>query len=644
MKKEMPDLEVLKYHGTDEKPDIKIFVSHRIDMDSQIIDNPLYIPVRCGAVFDDRENIDMLGDDTGDNISNKRLHYSELTVQYWAWKNCEAEYYGLCHYRRYLAYKNVENGNYRNDANQVVESVLSPFSAKKYGINDYYRMRNEIIKYDVIVNESFDVTKKETPHGFCTNVYEYWKAHENHLFEKGTIDRLGIIIKKNFPKYYKYYKKYMNGKDGRGYNCFVMRKEYFFELCEFQFSVLAEIEKRIDDELYGENFSRTCAYLSEILYGIYVCYLKSKAVIFSEKPLVFFEKTNNLDEVVPIFEKNSIPIVVMSSSYYLPYLAVYIQSLSETCSINNNYDIIVLHSDIKKEDINCIKKIEKNNISVRFIDAQLLIDNTHFFVSSSSYSKEAYYRLFTPWILPKYDKIIISDLDIIFGHDIAELYNIDMEEKWAIGVRDILWQGMIPTDFAGIVSYIENEYPISNPYNYINTGMMVLNLDAMRNNYDMERVLDIAQNRNYRYQEQCIMNLLLEEHIKYVDLKWNYYVPVNDDVRFLIKQSPSKIRDEYDNCIDDIYVYHFAARPKPWENPSGLWFEKWWDNARKTVYYESILYRMCNELYEKMHATECGQLNNRDSLFTRARRFKKQFGLAMSVKHFFDKVKYQLRT
>ena len=208
----------------------------------------------------------------------------------------------------------------------------------------------------------------------------------------------------------------------------------------------------------------------------------------------------------------------MSSSYYLPYLAVYIQSLSETCSINNNYDIIVLHSDIKKEDINCIKKIEKNNISVRFIDAQLLIDNTHFFVSSSSYSKEAYYRLFTPWILPKYNKIIISDLDIIFGHDIAELYNIDMEEKWSIGVRDILWQGMIPTDFAGIVSYIENEYPISNPYNYINTGMMVLNLDAMRNNFDMERVLDIAQNRNYRYQEQCIMNLLLEEHIKYVDL------------------------------------------------------------------------------------------------------------------------------
>ena len=88
----------------DEKPDIKIFVSHRIDMEAETIDNPLYVNVRCGAVYDKRENIDMVGDDTGDNISEKRESFSELTVMYWAWKNVEADYYGLCHYRRYLSF------------------------------------------------------------------------------------------------------------------------------------------------------------------------------------------------------------------------------------------------------------------------------------------------------------------------------------------------------------------------------------------------------------------------------------------------------------------------------------------------------------------------------------------------------------
>ena len=105
--KPVPDVEALRYKGTPEKPDIKIFVSHRIDLDSETIDNPLYIPVRCGAVYDERENVTMLGDDTGDNISEKRMSYCELTVLYWAWKNVDADYYGLCQDCRYLVFSDA---------------------------------------------------------------------------------------------------------------------------------------------------------------------------------------------------------------------------------------------------------------------------------------------------------------------------------------------------------------------------------------------------------------------------------------------------------------------------------------------------------------------------------------------------------
>ena len=67
------------------EPIIKIFVSHRIDQVSETIDNPLYVNVRCGAVYDKRnpeEYGHILGDNTGDNISEKKYRYSELTVQY----------------------------------------------------------------------------------------------------------------------------------------------------------------------------------------------------------------------------------------------------------------------------------------------------------------------------------------------------------------------------------------------------------------------------------------------------------------------------------------------------------------------------------------------------------------------------------
>ena len=81
-------------------PDVKIFVSHRVDLDSVAVENSVYIPVRCGAELDTNENPTMIGDNTGENISDKREYLGEFTVQYWAWKNVQADYYGLCHYRR----------------------------------------------------------------------------------------------------------------------------------------------------------------------------------------------------------------------------------------------------------------------------------------------------------------------------------------------------------------------------------------------------------------------------------------------------------------------------------------------------------------------------------------------------------------
>lgn len=47
-------------------------------------------------------------DNTGDNISSKNKYYCELSTQYWVWKNIDSEYYGFCHYRRYLSMSDKE--------------------------------------------------------------------------------------------------------------------------------------------------------------------------------------------------------------------------------------------------------------------------------------------------------------------------------------------------------------------------------------------------------------------------------------------------------------------------------------------------------------------------------------------------------
>ena len=67
----------------------------------------IYIPLHVGADGKkDAEGNDLdfgyIKDNTGDNISNLNPSFCELTGLYWAWKNLDADYIGLVHYRRHF--------------------------------------------------------------------------------------------------------------------------------------------------------------------------------------------------------------------------------------------------------------------------------------------------------------------------------------------------------------------------------------------------------------------------------------------------------------------------------------------------------------------------------------------------------------
>ena len=67
----------------------------------------MYIPVYVGAEGKDLD-LGYTKDNTGDNISKKNKNYCELTGLYWAWKNIDAEYIGLAHYRRHFCIKGAK--------------------------------------------------------------------------------------------------------------------------------------------------------------------------------------------------------------------------------------------------------------------------------------------------------------------------------------------------------------------------------------------------------------------------------------------------------------------------------------------------------------------------------------------------------
>lgn len=82
---------------------IKIFtITHKAFTPPE---DSMYVPLHVGRI--NGENLGFLGDDTGDSISQLNPYFCELTGMYWIWKNfTEADYVGICHYRRYLINEN----------------------------------------------------------------------------------------------------------------------------------------------------------------------------------------------------------------------------------------------------------------------------------------------------------------------------------------------------------------------------------------------------------------------------------------------------------------------------------------------------------------------------------------------------------
>lgn len=196
----------------------------------------IYIPINGGSGLRDDKWVseNAIFDDIGDNISGKNKLMNEMTSIYWIWKHYDEignpEYIGHNHYRRFF---------------------------KREDFLDYK-------KYDLIISKPI----------FSSDQYTLvWQYNYYHKIED--LQRCVDVIRKHNKDFGDSFANYLNSS-GTNYapcNIFIMKKDLFFEWCEFLFKIMFDLEKEIDISGRDNYQKRALCFLSERIFNFW-CYDK----------------------------------------------------------------------------------------------------------------------------------------------------------------------------------------------------------------------------------------------------------------------------------------------------------------------------------------------------------------------------------
>ena len=221
-------------------------------------EDAVYLPIHVGR--EGKKDIGFQGDNTGDNISEKNPHYCELTGMYWAWKNLDADFVGLVHYRRYFT---------RKEALSVEKKKAQIISGKEW---------------ETILSQTPIVVAKKRKYYIESN-----KSHYLHAHQAAGLEELERIIHEQYPEYVSAMEKVMKRTWAHMFNMFVMDKKHYDAYCEWMFAILAEIEKNVDISTYSAYEARIYGFVSELMLDIW---LDKNNLPYHEQNVSFMEKQN----------------------------------------------------------------------------------------------------------------------------------------------------------------------------------------------------------------------------------------------------------------------------------------------------------------------------------------------------------------
>ena len=220
-----------------------------------------------------------------------------------------------------------------------------------------------------------------------------------------------------------------------------------------------------------------------------------------------------------------------------------------------HYDAYVLHSDLQDEDKSRIDRTAGEHITCHYIT----VDESIFegFPESNRYPRQIYYRLAAPLLLPDdLERILYLDVDLVVINALDELYNTDFEGNYYIACSHV-------KEFLTKINQVR--LGVDEVVPYINTGVMVMNLTALRENLSIDQIKETAQKKMHTFllPDQDLLTVMHGERIKLVDtMRYN----LSDRMLAYHNANPKNQTLDLQWVRNNVSIIHYYGKNKPWKS------------------------------------------------------------------------------
>lgn len=277
--------------------------------------------------------------------------------------------------------------------------------------------------------------------------------------------------------------------------------------------------------------------------------------------------------------RSVIPVFLSSDNNYSPFVATTILSIMD--HTKSAVDFYILDGGIYEENKKQILKLISQfpNIGIKFlkVDTEKKFKD---FPTRMHFTIDMYTRFLIPELMPDFDKVIYSDVDVIFNGNVADLYSEKLD-GFPIGAVPYMF-GYFNPDQKEILSYHER-LNLSQKHKYFESGLLLLDCKQWRDSKLTDKLLESVSKSGdgvLLTPDQDALNVFFENNYKPLN---NKYIVTPERTSLMLSNR------ETEESIKNPFIFHFTGPIKPWDKPEIEYAEYFWKYAEKTEFYKLLV-------------------------------------------------------